>query len=332
MEQRNRKIIQAILQKASVCCPGSLALIGIYGSFLTGDIHGKSDLDLLILINDEAGYQLASTFIQEDLQVGHDLYCTTWEMLEADAAFSHPHISKLMDSEIVYCSDESCLSRLESLRRRASQAETLEAARQTLKEAGHSYALAMLASELSDVRVYAGCVMHYAMDAIALLNHRYFRLGVKRIFEEIESMERKPEQLRTLADRIICAQSARQTKLALSEFLSAVEKLFEIPSGASRVIQGTYEEMFSNWRSKMYLAARTEDRYLAFSSMCSLNAMLKELGFSYDVLSGFDPNDLYGTAQAFDRILEQYRAEYKAVGISVASYGNIDRFIESYTK
>ena len=35
--------------------PGALALIGIYGSFMTGDFYEKSDIDLMIVINDERG-------------------------------------------------------------------------------------------------------------------------------------------------------------------------------------------------------------------------------------------------------------------------------------
>ena len=37
------------------CCPDSLALIAVYGSVATGEEHEKSDLDLLILIEDEQG-------------------------------------------------------------------------------------------------------------------------------------------------------------------------------------------------------------------------------------------------------------------------------------
>ena len=96
--ERNQKIIDAIIEKANRVCPGSLALIGINGSFMTGDFYEKSDLDLLILINDDRGYQLAITFIQDDLQVGHDLYCTSWESLQRDARYEHPNISKLMDA------------------------------------------------------------------------------------------------------------------------------------------------------------------------------------------------------------------------------------------
>ena len=118
LETRNKKIIDAVLEKEKALCPGAVALIGIYGSFQTGDIHPLSDLDLLILINDERGWQLGKTFIQEDLGVGHDIYCTDWESLRQDARYEHPHISKLMDSRIVYCADEKYRTELEELRDR----------------------------------------------------------------------------------------------------------------------------------------------------------------------------------------------------------------------
>ena len=98
----NQKIIHAVIKKAETVCPGSLALIGVYGSVCTGDIHDKSDLDLMILINDDAGWQLSDGFIIDDNMVGYDIYCTTWNMLEEEAQCRHAHLAKLMDSEIVY--------------------------------------------------------------------------------------------------------------------------------------------------------------------------------------------------------------------------------------
>lgn len=55
LDSRNKKIIDAVIEKANKVCPESLAMIGIYGSFATGDFHEKSDLDLLVLINDNNG-------------------------------------------------------------------------------------------------------------------------------------------------------------------------------------------------------------------------------------------------------------------------------------
>ena len=93
MNSRNKKIIDAVIRKEQAVCPGSVALIGIYGSFMTGDVHPLSDLDLLILINDDRGWRLGKAFIQEDLGVGHDIYCTSRESLRQDAEYEHPHIS-----------------------------------------------------------------------------------------------------------------------------------------------------------------------------------------------------------------------------------------------
>ena len=43
MDIVNQKIIDAIIAKANMVCPNSLALIGVYGSVATGDVYNKSD-------------------------------------------------------------------------------------------------------------------------------------------------------------------------------------------------------------------------------------------------------------------------------------------------
>ena len=67
-----------VIKKANSICPESIALIGVYGSFYTGDIHDKSDLDLCIVINDDEGWKLSSCFILDD--VAFDIYCTPWDV------------------------------------------------------------------------------------------------------------------------------------------------------------------------------------------------------------------------------------------------------------
>lgn len=121
MNDMNKTIIDAIIRKADALCPDSLALIGVYGSVVTGDEYEKSDLDLMILINDENGQVLADGFIIDDVDIGYDIYCTSWDVLENDAQFDHAHLSKLFDSMIVYCKDKSALKRLDEIRRKAAE-------------------------------------------------------------------------------------------------------------------------------------------------------------------------------------------------------------------
>ena len=332
MQMRNQKIIDAIIEKANRECPGSLAMIGIYGSFCTGDIHEKSDLDLMILINDEKGYSLSHTFVLEDECIGHDLYCTTWEALEHDSHFGHPNISKLMDSKIVYCADDAYMFRLEALKARANTANTAEAAEKTLQEARERLAQAMTAEGLANVRFHAVGTILSCQGAIALRNGKYFRLGTRRVFEELGAMEHVPENLQELVDRIVAADSCDAIKAGLITLLQAVEKLFVQPLPEPQIYPGTCEEMISNWRNKMFLAARTGDRWLAISSMTALDAMLKELGFDWNVMDRFHPDDLNASAAAYDDVIARYQEEYRKAGVPFQSYPNVDAFVEEYTK
>ena len=351
LEIRNQKIIDAVIEKEKTLCPGSVALIGIYGSFQSGDVHPLSDLDLLILINDDRGWQLGKAFIQDDLGVGHDIYCTNWEGLRQDARYEHPHIGKLMDSRIVYCADEKYRAELEKLRDevRKTLAEPFgetdcEKAEKELKEAQCCYAEAMTEEGLAEVRRRAGGAIYYAENAVALLNKTYFRLGVKRRYEELNAMKKRPENLCGMIEDILEAETADSVKERLTRLMKELTSCFrtarqslqpEKKPACAETLSGTYEEMFSNWHGKMVQAAENGDRHLAFMSLESLNEMLADIGNAveigtYDVLRAYDPNDLKKTTEGFDNVLEQYLREYEKAGMKAERYADIDAFAASY--
>ena len=353
LEVRNQKIIDAVLEKEKALCPGAIALIGIYGSFQTGDIHPLSDLDLLLLINDERGRVLGKAFIQADLGVGHDLYCTTWESLRRDAAYEDPNIAKLMEARIVYCADEKYADELESLRRQVRQklAEPfceadLQKAESILRNAEQCYAGAMLRDELTEIRRLAGGVLYYAENAIAMLNKTWFHKGVRRRYEELSAMKKRPEKLCERIEDVVTSETAAGLKEHLTLLMKDLTACFEAErqvfqpekkQADAESLAGTYEEMFSNWHGKMQVAAETGDRHLAFMSLSSLNEMMADIGSkaeigSYDVLAAYDPADLKKTAEGFDRILEIYRREYETVGLKPEIYPDIDAFLSAYTR
>lgn len=351
LRERNRKIIEAVIRKAETVCPGSLALIGIYGSFMTGDVHEKSDLDLLIVINDDRGWQLGCSFLQDDLQVGHDIYCTTWKDLQHDAAYEHPNISKLMDAEIVYCADVKYKEQLQKLQNEARDrlsapfsAEDYAKAENQLKEAEHHYTLAMISEHRSDVLAGAGGAIYYIENAIAMLNKQYFHYGVKRTYEELNAMQNRPENLCSRIEEVISADSVGAVQKHLTVLMKETTAVFhsvqetfaaQNKTAAGDALTGTYEEMFSNFRNKMYMAAETGNRHLAFMSLVSSNAMFSEIESEaeidrYDVWEGYDPQDLHKTAKAYDDVLNEYQKEYKKTGIQVKHYPDIEAFAEAY--
>jgi predicted nucleotidyltransferase len=158
-EERNRKIIRAVTEKAERVCPGSLALVGVNGSFATGQAHPRSDLDLLIVVNDRAGDRLASAFVQRDMQAAHDLYCMSWDRLRQMARYENPHIAKLMDAKIVWSAGKEADDRLAEIRAEARarlsaplSSEDFAKAEKFLGEAERCFAKAFEADSLSDLR------------------------------------------------------------------------------------------------------------------------------------------------------------------------------------
>ncbi len=351
LEERNGRIIKAVLEKEKRMCPGAVALIGIYGSFLTGDIQPLSDLDLLILINDDRGWQLGTAFIQEDLGIGHDIYCTSWESLRQDACYTHPHISKLMDSRVVYCADESYRTELEKLREHVRNKmeepfgeEDYRKAANELKEAQCCYAKAMITNDLDIVRRQAGGAICYAENAVALLNKTYFRKGVRRRYEELNEMETKPEKLCEMIDDILIAETTACIKQRLTLLMEELDICFQRVNQSIQIekkpvsaefLSGTYEEMFSNWHGKMILAAESGDCHLAFMSLESLNEMLNDIAEEIDiktcnVLSAYVPGNLQKTAENVEVILQNYLQEYRRAGLKEERYADIEAFIAAY--
>ena len=193
MKSINKTIIDSIYKKAETLCPDSLALIGIYGSAATEDEHKKSDLDLMILINDKNGQILADRFILDDIDAGYDIYCTSWDMFARDAQCNHAHLSRLFDSVIVYCKDKSSLERLEEIKRKAAEVlasnRRYDKANNVYCEAKKKFAESFLTESLSQVRGCSGAVIMFIEDAVMLYNGQYFRKGIKRTFDELRQLD-----------------------------------------------------------------------------------------------------------------------------------------------
>lgn len=353
LEERNQKIIDAIIEKANKVCPGALALIGIYGSFMTGDFYEKSDIDLMIVINDESGWKIGCTFVQDDLEVGHDIYCTTWEQLQNDAKYEHPNMSKLMDSKIVYCAGKNYEEQLNALRKTAK--DILEApfskkdyvkAEKLLKEAEHYYTQTMISENKSDALNGAGGAVYYIESALTMLNKQYFHYGTKRIYEELTTLKNRPEQLCGMIENVVSASTVTAVKENLTilmketmrTFRQVKETVAEPKKNADAdMLNGTYEEMYSNWRNKMFEAAALENRHLAFMSLISTETMFSEIASKveiagYDVLDKYDPKDLYKTAKAYDAVLNEYLKEYKKADIQMKHYFDITNFLYEYLR
>ena len=342
MNDTHQKITDAIIRKAEQMCPDSLALIGLYGSCAVGDTYAKSDLDLLILIQDDRGRILSDGFILDDTDIGYDMYCTTWEALEADARCSHAHLAKLMDAPLLYVRDDAAVGRLEALREKvreilASDAR-YEKAQEHLGEAKKQFAGCFLTESLSRIRVCAGGVIYELLDALMLFHGRYFRKSVRRTFEEVAALS-LPFDAEAMVMAVICAGSAKEIRERLTVLLKTVQEYLSVPPEREEPsednLAGTYEEMYSNWRSKMEAAGENGDLFSSFMNMLSCQSMLDDIAHSVrigemNLMAAFDPCDTKKNAAAFDAVLCQYLEEYRKAGIRPRHFDDVDAYLVEY--
>jgi hypothetical protein len=341
MDTTNQKIINAIIEKANRVCPDSVALIGIYGSVATGDVHEKSDLDLLILIQNEEGWKLGSGFILNDKKVGYDIYCTDWNGLRYDAECHHAHLSKLMDSQIVHVNDPDAYKELLRLRKQAEQflesEKRFQRADALVNKAKNSYGNACLYDELGQVRLAAFGVIHNLMDAVMLYHGTYFKRGVKRVFEELEGLPLDDLFADTIRKIVVSKDvfELRQLLKILILYTSGYMHREKPKSEPTDTLAGTYEEMYSNWRNKVEEAAESHDAFASFANMCSLHFMFKEISAEaeigiFDIMDAYSADSLEDNVRTFDRYLEKYEEVYARAGIRVKRFADVDEFVASY--
>ena len=339
----NQKIIRAVIDRANMICPESLALIGIYGSADTEDEYERSDLDLLILIENDEGWKLGTGFILEDRKVGYDIYCTTRSGLRYDAECHHARLSKLMDSRIVYVKNQDAYDELMSLRAQVKQLlsseERFKRASELVDKAKTAYANACLREGPGQVRMEAYGVISYLSDALMLYHGKYFSRGVKRTLEELAALPIDGVFVQSIQKAIVCKDIAQLRDLLKRLILYAEshvrkEKLKARPSGS---LAGTYEEMYSNWRNKVEEAAKNSDAFASFMNMCGFQDMLSEIAEetdigSFSVMDEHDPDSLEENVKTFDKYLRKYEEVYSRAGIRVKRYSDVEEFVADYLR
>ena len=343
MNTVNQKIIRAVIDKANKICPDSLALIGVYGSAGTEDEYERSDLDLLILIENDEGWKLGTGFILDDRKIGYDIYCTDRSGLRYDAECRHARLNKLMDSRIVYVKNRDAYDELMALRTRTerilSSEERIERACEAVDKAKTAFANACLREELGRVRFEAYGVITYLADALMLYHGQYFKRGVKRTLEELAALPIDDAFVISIQKAIACKDVAR-LRDSLKQLILYAESHVQSEqpkANPSASLAGTYEEMYSNWRNKVEEAAKNADAFSSFMNMCGLQAMLSDIAEEteiglFPVMDEYDPDSLEANAAVFDKYLQKYERVYTHAGISVKRYSDIDEFVSDYLR
>jgi predicted nucleotidyltransferase len=348
---KNNKLINMVIERAKRDFPEDIAIIGLTGSFSTGDFHEKSDLDLVIINNTGRGWGISSCFILED--VGYDIYCTPWEpRIEAQASLSSPMVSHLVDLQILYCAKPEYMEKFNSLKKRALDElakpigeACIGRAKKCIDAAKQDYTSALLSNDTGAVRYAAAGVLYNLINALVNLNNTYIKRGVKRYLEELATYRHMPDNFEKIYMAVVEARTIPEIRNAAFEMLKSVVDLYERmykefvkhPEPTYDNLLGTYEELWCNYRNKVIASTKSNDKSYAFhvalGAQNYLDEMTEDRGTKkFDLMQYFDADNLSLFKEAFMRAMDDYLEEYKKVGRTVVRYDSFEQLYNDSMK
>ncbi len=351
IEEKNRKLIAMVVERAQRDFPDDIALIGLTGSFSTGDYHEKSDLDLIIINNTQRGWQIADAFLYDG--VGYDIYCTEWNgRLKEEANLDSPMVSHLLDLQILYCAKPEYAARFAGYQQRARErlakpigADCLGRAVKSLDQAKQHFAQMMLEEGIGGVRYAAGLMVYELIQAVIHMNNTYLKRGIRRYWEEIRAYSYVPEGFEALYCSLLGAKTVEELRSAAKAMLLAAEKLYQemvqacvpAPVPTKESLAGTYEELFCNYYNKMEWAVSQQDPSYVFLTMVGAQAYAEEMTREHgmpavDLMKDFDCGDLEKGREAFLRVAVGYEEEYARLGLEIQQFSSFDALYRHYMK
>jgi len=353
---RNKKIIEIIMEQIKEKCPDSIDMIAIGGSFCNGDIYEKSDLDLVIISRDDKAKCLDKCFILDD--VAMDVYTHDWTGFEQMAEYPHPYVTKLIDLDIIYVHDEDVLKRYKELQSKLKAnmsnndlvLKNIEDHFNKLKSE-----LDKLNQNENDLGLAFRKLAHIIRETefiIYMANSSYVKGGTKRVPEEICNMKELPVGFVEIYSDITNCKSVDKIKEKSNKLVGCItafigqkgikytpskkeDKEIERKDLMPNNLFGTYEEIYSNWKNKMMHAVSINSRYLSFVTMNSCQEFYDEMASIFiipqiELMTNYNPDDLISNVNFFNSCMEQWLNLYRTHGVEVNYFANLSELENLY--
>ena len=337
---KNKKLIDMVIERVKRDFPDEIELIGLTGSFSKNDFHEKSDLDLVILNKTEKGRGIAESFIFDD--VGYDIYCAFWD-----------NVANITDMQILYSSKQEYIEKYNRLKDQTLQKfaepigiNCIKRAKECIDRAKQEYANIMLSDNVCEVRYASGEILSHTVHALAELNNSCIdKYGIKRFLEELLKYKYLPKNFEMLYMAVIEAKSIQEIRETSFSLLRGVTLLYDkmrrdfteqsVPTYDN--LWGTYEELWCNSRNKVIRSANLKDKsyafYAAIGAQSYFDEMTEERGTKkFDLLQYFDADNLDIFKDAFLKAMDEYLTEYDKVGRKVLKFDTFEELYAYYMK
>lgn len=352
----NEKLIGWIKEKARTEYANDISIVVLYGSFLNGTSHSKSDIDCYFIPKTERAYQFANDFIIDG--VGYDIFPITWERAEGIANLQETLLPLIGDVKILYYHSGEDLHRfieLQSLLNNnlADKETSYSAAVQRIRNAYRIYHCAQKSTDPSVIHKNAGGIIMALAEAVALYHHTYYHYGLKKQFSDLQKIPEIPKQIWEEYRNVICAESIEsrlshcnrmlqtvchhlnmQTPTILTEDEILPDASKNVPPLVNyEALAAFYEEVCSTF-NKIYVCCESGNAILAYLSATCLQEDLHyahdHLGAKrYDLISSFhysDLNPLHDNARIVEKDLVDF---IEKGGVLLKKYDSFEEFAQA---
>ena len=338
MQNRTPILTQYILRLAQTDYAGQIDFIGLTGSSAAGKEDQYSDLDLVIIANENAEKTIGECFLADwdGIKIGYDFYTMTWSRVENMVGSTWAsHVADVIP--LWYASDDVKKRWLELVKRQQEimaqplSEQQIQTAEGSLKLAKQLLADLFLAEEVLWAKDRLTGMMLMLTDVICVLNNTYYKYGIKDRIAEIEQME-TPENFVSLWHEAMAAQEMEEIQRIAIKACRSTETFWKCKKEAAlaprmeelrrnpQTLCKWYEEFFSNYKNKVVRLLEHNDSEMAcmvsFFAQNFLEEMESNTGMPMPVLyRDLDVKDLQKLADGFVRAEQEILAEYQARGL-----------------
>ena len=238
MNKYASEIVRIILNEVQHKYAEDVDLVVLYGSYVTGKMKEKSDVDFYYVPKPETDHQPMISFIVDD--VGYDFWPIGWKRLIAISEYKVPLQDLLEHGKIIYAKDLESYNKFEDLKNKLKSFQGFD--QLIVKELEHAK-LKLFNYPKEDMDV-----IYHLSNSIAHFNHTYLKKGLDNIEEEINLLMCKPESFLSLMKRylILPSEDLLKTMLSVTEEYVCKKREEEQPD-----LIGFYEEFKSRY-NKIY--------------------------------------------------------------------------------
>ena len=278
----HQRMLEAFVETIRKNYSDSIGLVIVYGSYVTGQMNPKSDIDVVFICKNDRGYEMSRQFIYED--VGYDFFGMSMERFHKIIGEFQPLVSIIAEGRLIYA---DCLEnernfiqlqeRIRTLGQTTSPREFATEIASVLKDLKCKAFEHQFADKLKKLHLQ-GQILYLTGHFLGLVNRRHFKYGTKKWVEEIAAMPLKPKTIRYYLELLT------RSKVDSQEIMKYVETLstfwndillddpikHDVPS-----LEGFYEEALSTW-NKLDHAAEQDELMTAFLAATTLENELSQ--------------------------------------------------------